>query len=142
MSKNPMNTQTTAAAKAPVKKRTIYSVRSMLELPEWAKKDTAHKYRWVSKRRTARSDGFDARGWSIARNPENNESLESHDLVLHKMPVDVYEAMQEYKQNLTRQNVEHVLESIASTQERLRYEVERSGGKLPTTEFSIERKQS
>lgn len=129
-----------AAPKTDVKKRTIYKERSMIEFPIWAKEDKQHKYRWVSKRRLSRSDGFDPRGWSIARDPKTNESLEAYDLVLHRMPLEEWEAMKEYKELAARANVQHVLDSIASDTDRLKYEVERLGARLSQTEFSIERK--
>jgi hypothetical protein len=129
-----------AKAKSDVKKRTLYKQKSMLEFPDWAKSDSTHKYRWVSKRRLSRSDGFDPRGWSIAKDPVRNESLEAFDLVLHRMPLDEWEAMKEYKHNAARDNVQHVLESIESQQDRLKYELDRLGARISKTEFTIERK--
>lgn len=129
-----------AAAVEPVKKRTIYHPRGMLELPEWAKKDKEHFYRWVSKRRLSRSDSFDPRGWVPARDPEG-KSLEAHDVVLSRMPLDEHEAMMDYKGGLTRNMVQNVLEGLADTQDRLRYEVRHLGGDIKG-EFSIERKSN
>lgn len=133
-----------APVKTEVKKRTIYKQKSMIEFPDWAKNDHEHKYRWVSKRRVSRSDGFDPRGWMIARDPKTNESLEAFDLILHKMPLEEWNSMKDFKDDAARTAIQHVLEAIEGKQDRLRYEVERmlpaAASRLSQTEFSIERK--
>lgn len=125
--------------KATVKKRTIYNPKGMLELPEWAKKDKTHYYRWVSKRRMSRSDGFDPRGWTAARDPEGH-TLEAYDAILSKMPLEEHDAMMAYKAERARSNMDTILENIANQSDRIRYEVEKLGGKYSNTDFSVERK--
>lgn len=130
--------ETPKTKNAAVKKRTIYRERGMLDLPEWAKNDKEHFYRWVSKRRLARSDSFDPRGWVPAKSPDGN-LLEAHDVVLSRMPLDEHEAMMEFKAERTRTQMDTVLEGLASQQDRLQYEVKSYGGSLKQ-DFSIERK--
>lgn len=139
---DPVKAQTaTAAAKPTAKKRTIYTPKGMLSLPEWAAKDKEHKYRWVSKRKMARSDGFDPRGWSIAKDPTEGKSLEAYDTVLYRMPLDEWEALKEYKDNLAKNSLQNVKENIDSQIDQLRFEIEKLGGKI-SHEFSVERKIS
>lgn len=121
----------------PAKKRTIYSPKGMLELPREAAEDKEHKYRWVSKRRNARSDGFDPRGWVIYRDSEG-KTLEAHDAILYRMPIDEWQAMKEYKDNIARTQIQTVLDNIESQQDRLRFEVEKLGGRIESN-FTIER---
>lgn len=129
-----------AAAKTPVKKRSVYQQKSMLELPDWAKKDKAHKYYWTSTRRQARSDNFDPRGWSLAKDPETGETLKVYDVVLSRMPIDEFEAMKEYKDGEKENFVKQLTEQMEDKSDRLRYEVERLGGRIGKTEFSIDKK--
>lgn len=121
------------------KKRTIYSPKGMLDLPQWAKDDKEHRYRWVSKRRLPRSDGYDPRGWSAAHDPDG-KVLEASDVILSRMPLDEWEAMMDYKKGLTRSSIKTVMEGIEAQSDRLRYEVQKMGGKMDKTDFSIERK--
>lgn len=141
MSENNITQKPKASAKTTAKKRTLYQERGLLALPEWAKTDKEHKYRWVSKRKTSRSDGFDPRGWSIAKNPNTGETLEAYDTVLYRMPIDEWAEMKSYKDEQARDSIKTVLENIESQTDRLRYEVEKLGGKI-IQDFSIERKSS
>jgi len=127
-----------APSKPAEKKRTIYSRKGWLELPKWAAEDKLHKFRWVSDRRSARSDGFDPRGWSIARDPEG-KVLKAADATLHKMPIDEWEAMMEFKNNAARTQIQTVLDNIEHQHDRLRFEVEKLGGSIKHG-FTIERK--
>lgn len=135
------NKQEITAPKASVKakKRTIYSPKGMLELPEWAKKDKEHSYRWISKRQMPRTDGYDRRGWVVARHPDTKEPLEAWDTILARMPLDEFEAMSEYKTNLAKTNLQTVKEAMASEEDKMRFELGRIGGQIKS-DFSIERK--
>lgn len=129
-----------SASKKPVaKKRTQYREKGVLELPEWAKQDTTHKYRWVRKVSKGRSDGFDPRGWVVARDPEG-ETLEAMDTILTKMPLDEVEAMNEYKREEARNLIKDVMSSIEDNDARLRYEIEKLGGRIDKSTFSVDKK--
>jgi hypothetical protein len=133
------NITTKKPTSTPEKKRTIYSQRSMLELPEWAKNDKTHTYRWTSTRVMARSDGFDRRGWSIAKDPTTGEVVKAVDVILSRMPLEDHDAMMEYKRAEAAEMVTRVSENIEDGQQRLRYEVEKLGGKIGKSEFSLRR---
>lgn len=128
-----------ASDKPATKKRTVYRPKGLLEMPKWALDDKQHKYRWVSKRRLARSDGFDPRGW-VAAKDEQGAGLEAFDTILCRMPLEEYEAMREYNQDRAKNSIQLVAERMEDQQQRLRYEVEKLGGSI-TSDFSIERKQ-
>jgi hypothetical protein len=128
------------SASKPTKKRTVYSQQSMLEFPEWAKQDKSHKYRWVSTRQlAARSDGYDPRGWSTAKDPETGETLKAYDVILARMPADEHAEMVEFKNSEKRNFVKHLTDNMDSQSDKLRYEVERLGGKIGKMDFSMDK---
>ena len=125
-------------AKTPIKKRSLYQEKSLLDLPQWAKDDKAHKYRWVSTRRIgARSDDFDPRGWSTAKDPVTGETLKAYDVILSRTPLDEHEKMLDYKNKEKDDFVKHLTENMDSQSDRLRYEIERLGGSIGKIDFSI-----
>lgn len=128
------DTKKTAAA--PEKKRTIYQRKSALALPEWTLKDKEHSYRWCSTRVQQRSDGFDPRGWSVAKHPETGEVTRHYDLILSRMPIDEFQSMKEFKRNEAREMTLMVMENMSDMNDRMRYEIERAGGKIGN-DFSI-----
>ncbi len=137
MSENTKDLAPKASVKA--KKRTIYTKKGMLAYPEWALKDKEHEYRWISKRQLPRTDGYDPRGWAVARDPETKQTLEAWDVILARMPSDEYEAMREHKDHRARMNLQTIQEAMATEEDRLKFEVGKLGGKIKS-DFSIERK--
>jgi hypothetical protein len=90
----------------------------------------------------SRSDNFDPRGWAIAKDPSTGETLKVHDVILTRMPLDEHEAMVEYKVEEKENYIKQLTENMEDKNDRLRYEVERLGGKIGKTEFSIDKKQN
>lgn len=122
----------------PAKKRSIYNQKSMLELPEWAKKDKAHAYRWTTSRQIARSDGYDPRGWELAKDPVTGEILKAYDVTLARLPIDEHEEMKSFKEEQRKNQIKQVSETMASRADQLRYEVEKVGG---TVDFDFKKER-
>lgn len=128
-------------SKKATKKRTQYQAKGILELPDWAKQDTTHKYRWVRKSsyRSSRTDGYDPRGWVVARDSEG-QSLEALDTILTKMPIDEWDSMKDHKDAEARNLIKDVAAAIEDRDSRVRYEIEKLGGKIDNTTFSVEKR--
>lgn len=117
------------------KKRSSYNRKSQFSFPEWTKDDKKFGYRWINAaKHNDRSDGFDHRGWVLAKIPEGQpkagEYLRNKDCILAKMPIEEIEDIRARVAEETRMNTEAVAGAQKELSDQVAHEFKQAGGKL------------
>lgn len=111
------------------KKRTVYKQGNLLDFPkdlDWAN----YGYKWRSAERLAGlSDGYDPKGWEL-HTDKNGKHIRREDLILARMPIDMYRAMKESKEDMRKQQTQLLLDGQAAQLERDSHEFRKKGGKI------------
>lgn len=120
--------ETQAASVAP-KKRTIYKAGNLLDFPshlDW----TRFGFKWRSAEQlSALSDGYDPKQWELYKDKEG-KPIRRGDLVLAQMPIDLYRAMKEAKDEARSNQMKLLLEDQADQLERESHDFRKKGGKI------------
>lgn len=115
---------------ADTKKRTVYKPGNLLDFPEHMLDRAKFGYKWRSAEQlSALSDGYDPKGWSLYKDSEGKH-VKRGDLVLAQMPIDMYEAMKDYKKEQREAQTRLVMEKQAAEFERDSHEFRKKGGKI------------
>lgn len=119
-------------SKVVAKKRSSVREQSILQPP----KDFDNKKyagRWVSDAKlNARSDGFEARGFTPWKN-KDNAIVKVGDLVWCYMTREDADILKQEKLEAAKDSISGVQANIEEQDSRLSFELERAGGKLQTT---------
>lgn len=112
------------------KKRTVYKPGNLLDFPEHMIDRTKYGYKWRSAEQLAAlSDGYDPKGWELFKD-KDGKHVKRGDLILAQMPIDMYQAMKDFKDEQRRQQSQLILEKQASEFERDSHEFRKKGGKI------------
>ena len=119
-----------ADTKTTEKKRTVYKPGNLLDFPEHMLDRTRYGYKWRSQEQLAQlSDGYDPKGWELFKD-KDGKVVKRQDLVLAQMPIDMYNAMKEYKDEVRKAQSQLVLEKQAAEFERESHDFRKKGGKI------------
>ncbi len=111
------------------KKRSIYNRGSRLDLPKHVDK-SKYGYRWIgAESLSAASDGYEHRGWEVDKSPEGSVTRRQ-DLILGRMPIDMFEAMKADKEEARLNQMKHFMQKQAADEDRLTHEFKKKGGKV------------
>ena len=111
------------------KKRTVYKRGNDLDLPAGLDK-AKFGYRWISAEKlAAATDGYEPRGWALHTNAEGKH-VRRGDLILAQMPIDMYNAMKEEKEDARKGQMKLLIEDQAAQMERDAHEFRKKGGKI------------
>jgi hypothetical protein len=112
------------------KKRTTYKPGNLLDFPEHLMDRAKYGYKWRSQEQLAAlSDGYDPKHWQIALD-KDGKSIKRGDLVLAQMPIDMYQAMKDHKDEVRRSQTQLLLEKEAAQFDRDSHEFRKKGGKV------------
>lgn len=112
------------------KKRSVFKPGALTDMPAFAANDKANKYRWLNAELLASAtDGYEPRGWSIAKDPTSGNSIRRGDLILGIMPMDQWQQVKEYKDNERREQTQLFFEKQAADDERISHEFKKLGGR-------------
>lgn len=111
------------------KKRTVYKQGNLLDFP----KDLDHTkygYKWRSAEQLAAlSDGYDPKQWQL-HTDANGKHIRRGDLILARMPIDLYKAMKEAKEEVRVNQMKLLVENESAQMERDAHEFRKKGGKI------------
>jgi hypothetical protein len=111
------------------KKRSTYNKGSKLDLPKHID-STKYGYRWISSERLAEnSDGYEPRGWEIDKS-EEGKTTRRGDLVLGRMPIDMFTEMKEQKDTDRKDQMQLLLEKQSAEEEKEFHEIKKKGGRV------------
>jgi hypothetical protein len=111
------------------KKRSTYKRGAAGDLPGHVDK-SKYYYRWLNANKVAQnSDYYDPRGYELDKNADGKTTVRE-DRILGRMPIDLYEAMKEEKEEARKSQLQLVLESQAAQEERDSHEFKKKGGKI------------
>lgn len=111
------------------KKRTVYKRGSDLDLPAGLDK-AKYGYRWISAEKlAAATDGYEPRGWALYTDTAGKH-VRRGDLILAQMPIDMYNAMKEDKEDARKSQLKLLIEDQAAQMERDAHEFRKKGGKI------------
>lgn len=112
------------------KKRTVYKPGNLLDFPEHMLDRSKYGYKWRSQEQLAGlSDGYDPKHWELFKD-KDGKYVKRGDLVLAQMPIDMYTAMKEAKDQARKQQSQLLLEKQASDFERESHDFRKKGGKI------------
>lgn len=112
------------------KKRSVYKPGSLLDFPQWSIDDKANSYRWLNAELlAAATDGYEPRGWAIAKDPKTSNPVRRGDLILGSMPIDKYREMKDYEDEMKRDQVRMVVQAQAEAEEVLTHDFKKKGGR-------------
>lgn len=109
------------------KKRTTYKRGSNLDLPTTVDK-SKYAYRWTKVSKN--SDDYDPRGWEVDLSKDGKPSRRGEDLVLSRMPLDMFEEMSAEKDADRKNQIKHFFEQQAAEDEKDSHEFKKKGGKV------------
>jgi len=112
------------------KKRTVYKPGSLTDFPEHMLDRSKYGYKWrASEQLAGLSDGYDPKGWELFKDKEG-KFIKRGDLVLAQMPIDMYRAMQEAKQEARDNQTRLLFDQQAAEFDRDSHEFRKKGGKV------------
>lgn len=112
------------------KKRTVYKPGNLLDMPEHMLDRSKYGYKWRSAEQlSALSDGYDPKHWELFKDKEG-KLVRRGDLILAQMPIDMYQAMKEHKDEARKQQTQLLFEKQAAEFERDSHEFRKKGGKI------------
>lgn len=119
----------TAVADNTTKKRTVYKPGSLTDFPkdlDWSK----YGYKWRSAEQlSALSDGYDPKQWEL-HTDANGKHIKRGDLILARMPIDLYRAMKDAKEEARKNQTKLLIENETAQMERDAHEFRKKGGKI------------
>lgn len=114
---------------AEVKKRTVYKQGNLLDFPDHLDQ-TKYGFKWRSAEQLAgMSDGYDPKGWELYKD-KDGKHIRRGDLILAQMPIDMYQAMKDSKQEAREASAKHLIEQEAAQLDRDSHEFRKKGGKI------------
>jgi hypothetical protein len=111
------------------KKRTTYNRGSRLDLPKHVDK-TKFGYRWINAENLKENtDGYEPRGYQLDTD-ESGKHTRRGDLVLARMPIDMYEAMKAQKEEDKLRQTELIFQRQAEQAEQEAFAFRKKGGRI------------
>lgn len=120
--------------KAPSRKRSSYK-RNAFDLPDWAKKDAKHSYRWEKASTFEEEAGYGAHSFWEPVNDPNGKKVRYKEMILCKMPKEEFNEMLQEEREEARSQIEAVTSKHAEEVNRLNHEVKKMGGRV---KFSVD----
>lgn len=115
---------------ADAKKRTVYKPGNLLDFPEHLLDRSKFGYKWRSQEQlSALSDGYDPKHWELFKD-KDGKPIKRGDLVLAQMPIDMYTAMKEAKEETRKNQTKLLVENDAAQMDRDAHEFRKKGGKV------------
>ena len=111
------------------KKRTVYKTGNLLDFPpnlDWVN----YGYKWRSQEQLAAlSDGYDPKHWQLYKD-KDGKTVKRGDVILAQMPIDMYKAMKDSKEEARINQTKLLIEQEASEFDRNAHEFRKKGGKI------------
>lgn len=112
------------------KKRTVYKPGKLTDFPEHLLDRTRYGYKWRAAEQLAGlSDGYDPKQWELFKDKEG-KYIKRGDLILAQMPIDLYKAMKEAKEEARVAQNRLIFENQAAELDRDSHEFRKKGGKV------------
>jgi len=112
------------------KKRTVYREGNRLDFPEHMLDRSRYGYKWRSAERLAgMTDGYDPKGWELFKD-KDGKHVRRDDLILAQMPIDMWKAMKEQKDEARENQTRLLFDQQAAEMDRDSHEFRKKGGKV------------